>query len=283
MVTPVFQFHSIGTSLRPFVLGIFSITAAKGELVEPQLMLPDGSCCLYLNFGEPLSIIDMDGAVQFRRFSSKILARGLLSKPHFLDCSLGIKVWGIKFRPDVWADLLGPNQNQNEYVSGPKLDTLFGELWDRCHEALAPERQVPVLVSGLAPLLPRLFPKANPAFLGVLEEIRYTRGASKLDEVLQDFDLPYKSVERYFRQYIGLTPKEYMKILRISAAVMEMFQAWEIPYLRLKDLGFFDLAHFFKEFRLYFSTTPQKILLDLPSRSLSLAKKVTQKELALMR
>lgn len=283
MANPLFQYHDIVAPLRPFVLGIFSIEINKGELIEPQLMLPDGGCCLYLNLGEPLSIIDMEGDAYFRRYPSKILARGLLSRPHFLDCSLGLRVWGIKFRPDVWSGVLGPNQTQNEYFVGEWLETLFGGLWQLARVAGPPDRIALNLVAALESILPQLFTKTNPVFLGVLEEIRYSMGALKLDSVLDDFAVPYKSLERYFQKYVGVTPKEYTKILRISAAVMEMFQGWEIPYLRLKDLGFFDLAHFFKEFRQYFGTTPRKILLDLPAKSLSLAKRVTQKELAMMR
>jgi AraC-like DNA-binding protein len=279
--TPI-RFHDVTAALSPFVLGIFRIRLEKGQLRDPQVILPDGTCCVFLNLGPPITIVDPAGGTSFCRHQSEILARGLVSRPHYLDCSLGADLWGIKFRADLWSSWDQDTPGVNEYRSSPAFVEPFRPLLEICKNGRTEEKILGDLTRELEVLVPKIFTKQNPVFHGVLEEIRYAKGAAKIEEMLSEFDLPYKTAERYFARLVGTTPKDYARILRIANASVEMLIRSAVPTFRLRELGFFDNAHFFKDFRKFYDTSPGRFLKDLPDRSRVLARAVASVEMSLM-
>ncbi|MFV8054466.1 helix-turn-helix domain-containing protein [Mycobacterium sp. 48b] len=59
-----------------------------------------------------------------------------------------------------------------------------------------------------------------------------------------------------FRSEVGLTPKAYLRVRRFQAA-MRMLDAGDVGGARIAaDLGYFDQAHFVREFRSFTAMTP---------------------------
>jgi AraC-like DNA-binding protein len=78
--------------------------------------------------------------------------------------------------------------------------------------------------------------------------------------LIKELGVNYKYLERQFLQVIGLPPKVYgiarfqnvMQALQYAA-----FQAW--PALAM-DCGYYDQAHFIKEFKTFTGTTPSEFI-----------------------
>jgi methylphosphotriester-DNA--protein-cysteine methyltransferase len=71
----------------------------------------------------------------------------------------------------------------------------------------------------------------------------------------------YKYLERQFLKIIGLTPKSYSRIARFQNVMQALkyaaFHPW--PSLAL-DCGYYDQAHFIKEFKAFTGATPSEFV-----------------------
>ncbi len=81
-------------------------------------------------------------------------------------------------------------------------------------------------------------------------------GEISIQEVLEFIDISQRSLERYFKAYIGLTPKFYSRIIRFTNVFKlvkaENFNWSDIAYLA----GFYDQSHFIKNFKEFTGEEP---------------------------
>ena len=71
----------------------------------------------------------------------------------------------------------------------------------------------------------------------------------------------YKYLERHFLQIVGPTPKRFTRIARFQYVMQTLrytaFHAW--PSIAL-DCGYYDQAHFIKEFKAFTGATPSEFI-----------------------
>lgn len=64
-----------------------------------------------------------------------------------------------------------------------------------------------------------------------------------------------------FRQHVGVTPKQYLKIMRFQKAVDAIEKAKTIRWIHIAlESGYYDQAHFIHEFKLFSEFTPSEYL-----------------------
>ncbi len=64
-----------------------------------------------------------------------------------------------------------------------------------------------------------------------------------------------------FKRYVGLTPKQYQKVVRFNQILVEVESRQNIDWARLSlDLGYFDQAHFIRDFKKFSGFSPEKYL-----------------------
>lgn len=89
-----------------------------------------------------------------------------------------------------------------------------------------------------------------------VELIIAKRGAINIEEILSQFGISERALERYFHSNIGLSPKFYSRIVRfasIFALVNKSKIDWrEIAY----HAGFFDQSHFIRNFKEFAGEVP---------------------------
>jgi AraC-like DNA-binding protein len=94
----------------------------------------------------------------------------------------------------------------------------------------------------------------------MLRDLNSVENLPTVTELCAQLGLTKISLERYFKQAIGLPPKAYLKLLRFNKAY-QIIQAhtdktWaEIAH----ENGYFDQAHFIKEFKTIYGYTPSKM------------------------
>jgi AraC-like DNA-binding protein len=79
----------------------------------------------------------------------------------------------------------------------------------------------------------------------------------KVDALVERFNLGKRTLQRIFRQYVGVSPKWVIMRYRLQEAA-EQLAGGEIvnwPKMAL-DLGYFDQAHFIKDFKMIVGRTP---------------------------
>ncbi len=85
--------------------------------------------------------------------------------------------------------------------------------------------------------------------------------AAKLNEVIDSFDGTQKHLIAQFKKYIGITPKQYQRVLRFNDIFVQMqgdqFLSWsDIAY----RCGYSDQSHFIREFKTFSGFIPENFL-----------------------
>lgn len=95
------------------------------------------------------------------------------------------------------------------------------------------------------------------SFINVVENMQ-ARPAAKLNEVIESFEGTQKHFISQFKKYIGITPKQYQRVLRFNDVFTQMqsdqFLSWSDIAHRC---GYSDQSHFIREFKSFSGLIPK--------------------------
>jgi AraC-like DNA-binding protein len=102
----------------------------------------------------------------------------------------------------------------------------------------------------------------HPAVPFALDELRTS---SCIRRIVQASGYSHRTLISVFRRAVGLTPKQYSRVLRLQR-VLEIISTAGTPSLAdiALDAGFTDQAHFSREFRPFAGVTPAAYRRALP-------------------
>ncbi|MBZ0315495.1 MAG: helix-turn-helix domain-containing protein [Anaerolineae bacterium] len=91
----------------------------------------------------------------------------------------------------------------------------------------------------------------------MVDSIIRDREILKVEDVAARFNLGTRTLQRLFQQYVGVSPKWVIKRFRLHEAIERMTagEAHDWPKLAV-ELGYFDQAHFIKDFKTLVGQTP---------------------------
>jgi AraC-like DNA-binding protein len=80
-----------------------------------------------------------------------------------------------------------------------------------------------------------------------------------LEKLLAKLNLSYKQAERLFKKHIGLTPKQYFRVVRFYKAFSQMREKKAADWITILHANnYFDQAHFIKDFRFFTGQSPTR-------------------------
>lgn len=87
---------------------------------------------------------------------------------------------------------------------------------------------------------------------------------TKVDEICQRFFINKRTLQRLFDQYVGVSPKWVIKLYRLQQAAEKMDQNQISNWSKLAiDLGYYDQAHFIKDFKNFIGKSPQAYIQEI--------------------
>ncbi|MCC6458369.1 MAG: AraC family transcriptional regulator [Caldilineaceae bacterium] len=91
----------------------------------------------------------------------------------------------------------------------------------------------------------------------IVDAISAERTITKVDHLAHRFNINKRGLQRLFHQYIGVSPKWVIQRYRLHEAAERMASGEAVDWSRLAvDLGYFDQAHFIKDFKAIVGLTP---------------------------
>lgn len=169
------------------------------------------------------------------------------------------KVIGIKFRPGGFypftnAPLAGLTDRSIPVrdVFGPGSQQLEDVVM-----AADDNREMIVLVEAfLCQRLPQ--PDDNVTLVNqIIDQIMAQRSILKVDDVAAEFGLSVRSLQRLFRQYVGVSPKWVIQRTRLQEAADQLAAGGPVSLPKTaQEFGYFDQAHFIKDFKAVIGSTP---------------------------
>jgi AraC-like DNA-binding protein len=190
-----------------------------------------------------------------------VLLHGVITRRFTVDLVGVGRVTAVKFRPGGFRAFTGVLPARHSVAP------LRGELGldpDRLLAAVLAEDddadRTAVLDAALAPLAPEP-DAAYLDLLAVLDRMVDDRSLVRVDQVAAMAGMSTRSLQRAFATYVGVSPKAVLARYRLQDAAA-MIDAGEVDDLAslAADLGWFDQAHFSRDFRSVVGITPSAYL-----------------------
>lgn len=168
-------------------------------------------------------------------------------------------VFGVKFRPGGFHPFFGrPVVELRDRVVA--TDELWGEAGPELYRHVFAARTTAARVERVEAILRR---HRGPVEPGAAEATRAVTIALESPEIARAEDLAaavgvsLRALQRVFHRYVGVTPKWTLRRLRIHEAAERIALGRRVDHATLaQDLGYFDQAHFVRDFRAQLGATP---------------------------
>ena len=93
----------------------------------------------------------------------------------------------------------------------------------------------------------------------IVDETIIDRDIVKVDDVVVKFGINKRTMQRLFKQYVGVSPKWVIQRSRIHEAALRAADGDTPDWAKLAvDLGYFDQAHFIKDFKKLIGCSPDE-------------------------
>lgn len=176
------------------------------------------------------------------------------------------RVFGIKFRPGGFRPFMtAPVANLwNRRLA---IESVFGAAGAGFEAAVLETGDVGRCIDLAEELLGRRPPLPDPQrdLAGrIVDEIAIDRELLTTDQLAQRHGLGARALQRLFRDYVGATPKWVINRYRLHEAIERLREGRQVAWSELAlSLGYFDQAHFNRDFRRLVGGTPAQFERDL--------------------
>lgn len=238
-----------------------------------QPITPDGCIELIFNFGSPYLLVSRTPPQSL----PAAIVVGFQKETLPISVDGTVKVVAARLSP--WGALS---------LLEDEVRALTGKIKDLDHSwsALARDLQDHVTQGGYEAawhslqnyLIQKILARAYDAKLvqSAMKLLFHTNGQCRIEELADYCQTSVRQLQRHFDQAIGVSPKFYARTIRFEQAQRRLMFHPETDLTELAyDCGYFDQAHFIKEFRAFTGRTPtqyaremQDLLQDLSTRTL---------------
>lgn len=246
-------------ALRHFINCYWHIDSEGDTAIEAQKIVPDGYPEIILHYGSSYEI-NLEGSWQTQ---SLHLLAGQIRHYFYLRNTGASGMIGIKLQPPALTCLFGLDQST---LTGKVID-----LPERITQVLSPvisALKTDMNTTAIFNQLDTLFlnqtdqavlaPKVDTA-LGLIMERNGNIGVNELTETIGCSE---RKLERLFKRFVGLSPKFYARIIRLSY-IFELMQEGDKSWSDLVyDSGFYDQSHFIKNFKEFTGEDPSSYGFD---------------------
>jgi AraC-like DNA-binding protein len=225
------------SSLAPYIDAYWTVKSS-GQDKETSRILPDGCMDIIINLGED------EG---FMRHGEACLV-GTMTRPFDSEVHPGADYVGIRFKPGAFSAFY-------TYSS-------LHEITDQaiaCEKGMAPD--LSLLRSGtrgLDSFFVERLSRPGHALFPILEEIHRCHGLVRVEELARRHFITVRQLERSFRYYIGVSPKEVIRQerFRYTMGRVRGRKMGEGLSGIATACGYYDHGHMAHEIKKYAGETP---------------------------
>lgn len=251
-----YQTFSPNPELVDFIKCYWTLTAPSSE--ERQRIVPDGCMEMIFHCGDLYRQYLPDGSsiIQPRCF-----VFGQITQPLEIAPTGDTHIFAVRFHPNGFLPFATFSIKEMENKT-TDLQTLFGdigrELENKVLNAVETSECIRLIESFLLTQLQSQETTDRIAALSV-QTLLELNGQVSVDELADQVQVNRRQLERKFATVIGMSPKQLAKIIRLQATLKMMEEQrfnslTELAY----ENGYFDQAHFIKDFKEFTGVTPSE-------------------------
>ncbi len=228
---------------------------------DAELCLPDGAPSLILSLQNPYQRKN-DG----KAFTEKVLPAGIAfqgAKSVRITHEPPISVLAVRFRPYGLYYLCGICMT--DLLGFTPLKYVFPGISDEMEEHVFQATSIFEKIRALEKFLSRMLPVKQSVDLPLeraVELIELNNGNISIDKIRQAVFVEKSTLEKKFKEKVGLSPKTYGNIIRFNQALLGICQGKENQ--RLTDLayqyGYYDQSHFIRSFKNITGLSPHQFI-----------------------
>lgn len=185
------------------------------------------------------------------------------------------ETFGIRFRAGGFGAFTGLDVGSFRDRAVPLAEVLpdAGSLTERVLDAPTVEGRRRVVEEYLADH-PAVEDPTYRLVLRIIDAMAADQELTRVDQIAERFDIPARTLQRMFRRYVGAGPKWVLRRYRLQdgADLLAKGRTEDLAALAA-ELGYFDQAHFSREFTAEVGMAP----LEYAKNSLRLRNEVTAK------
>jgi AraC-like DNA-binding protein len=253
-----YNIYTPGTALSPFIKCFWTLASPATTRLNKQRIVPDGCMEMIFHYGDLYKQYAGDGSyiIQPRCF-----VFGQVSMALDIEPTGRTGIFAARFHPDGLTAFTGMAVKELENRAVP-LQELFGEegltLEKAVLSATTTESRVNIVEAFLLKQLntPEVMDRIAKSSVEILLQLN---GLISVEALSAQLNTNRRQLERKFSSVIGLSPKQLAKIIRLQATLkmLEKKQFASLTSLAY-DNGYFDQAHFIKDFKEFTGLSPKQ-------------------------
>ncbi|MEL6538739.1 MAG: helix-turn-helix domain-containing protein [Bacteroidota bacterium] len=241
-------------ALRPYIFNYWTLDAQADSLFDSTKLLPDGTIQVIIHFGHQYLQKEGESLVP----QGNCFVHGQLPSAIQVMAEGSVDILGVKFTPTGWSAF---SKIPAKALTGYRvfLSDIWKEGGDPLHEELQAATSAAKRLQVLDDFfLSRLKPPADPTIMASVRYQYQQLGNIRVPDLANRFHRTQRTLERQYAQHVGLSPKQLAQIIRVQEVIRAKFRAPEKVLAELAfQFGYFDPAHFNREFRKTTGSSPQ--------------------------
>lgn len=167
--------------------------------------------------------------------------------------------FGVKFRPGAFFPVFGSPVHKLTDTS-VQLRDVFGAAGPALAKALRSQNDPAEWILQVEKFLREQCPKRDEKVTLIDEIVNHIADEPEIttvDDVVRPLDVSKRTLQRLFRRYVGVGPKWVIQRYRLQEAADRLADGEDADWTQMAlDLGYFDQAHFIKDFRAIIGVSP---------------------------
>jgi AraC-like DNA-binding protein len=202
-----------------------------------------------------------------KTISDSILVTGQLQDYYDLQIGGSLSLFCINFHPHGLAMFLElPLDELFEHSVPLRLlvKDRVNQLEDELSDCRTDEKRKIIAEQFLISSLKKCETKHNYGRIRhCINQINLSRGKIDIQALASEIFLSRKQFERTFREIIGTTPKQFLKVVRFQNAIYEKSRQADLSLTELSYLcGYFDQSHMISDFKRLSGKTPKQFFAE---------------------
>lgn len=247
--------------LTPYIKSYIIIEDIEGTITNQQMSIyPSGHLEMIISYGDDVVLFSDD--VHHLKNTSGYLG-GQILKPIYYKCSGKMRIISVIFNPYGFYRFL--NIPQIEFTHRKiDLDLVFGSgsrvFIDKLCEETNFEKKVDILNALFCSFLQKNIPDSITIYHAA-KIIKDSAGKVNIKKLSYLLNKNIKTIERDFNRIVGLSPKEFSRVIRFNKAFNALNDG---KYTNVQDIifdfGYYDQSHFINEFKQFTGLNPSDFI-----------------------
>ena len=250
------QSYDIIPALQPYIKLICTMESDDDVDTSYIRVLPDACVELFLNYtSTPVAIISHE-------LHKRSIVTFRMSRPVDVQMRKGAGVIAICFHPGMAYMFIQTPMHALSDTTTALVD-IWGCMATEIEDKMAGSGNNEVRVSLIQKYLFKELAKGKDDFqiAHCLRQVRLSGGLIPAGRLACDTGLSQRHLSRKFQEYVGLSPKEYLRVSRfiLSLDYLKRYPAFSLTEVAYKS-GYYDQAHFIRDYKDYTGYTPGQVV-----------------------